>query len=103
MEDLIDKRNFREKCARSIVKSYNARFITQEEAEQMSANQKPETKKEEKQAWKNEILESEKKWADIPSAGYGKKQDNDPVTEEQIKKILGEQKVDVMDQIKDLT
>lgn len=33
MQDTIDKRNFREKCARSIVKGYNVRYVTQEETE----------------------------------------------------------------------
>lgn len=101
MEDLIDKRNFKEKCARSIVKYYNAHFITKEEAEQMAAKEEPKKGQKEEKAWEKDILESEKKWENIPSYGYGQKKDNDQVTEEQIKKILGEQKVDVMDKIKD--
>ena len=31
MKDMIDERNFREKCARSIVKSYNVHYMTKEE------------------------------------------------------------------------
>ena len=103
MEDLIDKRNFKEKCWRSIVKFYNARYITPEEAEQMSEKDEPQNVQEQKEAWKDEISASEKKWANQPSYGYGQKRDNDQVTEEQIKKILGEQSIDVMDKIKDFT
>ena len=36
MKDLIDERNFREKCARSIVKGYNVRYV-------MPGEQKVET------------------------------------------------------------
>ena len=34
MKDLIDERNFREKCARSIVKSYNVHYIMPDETEE---------------------------------------------------------------------
>ncbi|MCI9426497.1 MAG: hypothetical protein HFI81_01890 [Eubacterium sp.] len=98
MEDLIDKRNFRERCARSIVKGYNVRYVYQEDTQKPA--EQPDAAKEEERPWKDDILESEKKWANIPSSEYGKRRDNDPVTEEQIKKILGERK-DVMDTIKD--
>lgn len=94
MKDFIDERNFREKCAKSIVKGYNARFVP------AGAPQEPEDEKEtgaaEPAPWADEISKSEKKWAEQPSFEYGKRKDNDPVTEEQIRKILGEQKVDVM-------
>ena len=33
MRDLIDERDFREKCARSIVKNYNVHYMTKEEVE----------------------------------------------------------------------
>ena len=38
------------------------------------------------------VLDDESRWAHIPSAGYGKIKDNDPVTQEQIRQILGQQK-----------
>lgn len=90
MKDLIDERNFREKCARSIIKGYNVNYITKEEAEAQKAVL--EEKQEEIAAAPvtTENLEDESRWAHIPSAGYGKVKDNDPVTEEQIQKILRE-------------
>lgn len=98
MKDLIDERNFKERCARSIVKGYNARFVPADEP--AGQKSRKETAGQEKnKPWEDEIAESERKWASKPSAGYGKKKDNDPVTEEQIQRILGEQKVDVMESI----
>ncbi len=43
MKDLIDERNFREKCARSIVKGYNVRYV-------MPGEQKVETEEVEEAA-----------------------------------------------------
>lgn len=98
MKDLIDERNFKERCARSIVKGYNARYVpASEPAAQDKAD--GEGTAQEKNPWESEIMESEKKWANIPSYEYGKKKDNDPVTEEQIRRILGDQRKDVMDTI----
>lgn len=98
MKDLIDERNFKERCARSIVKGYNARYVPVSEPAGKDQADGEEAERE-KKPWEDEILESEKKWANIPSYEYGKKKDNDPVTEEQIRKILGDQRVDVMDTI----
>lgn len=98
MKDLIDERNFRERCARSIVKGYNVRYVPVSEPEKDKADEGGKGQ-DAASPWEDEILESEKKWAKNPSYEYGKKKDNDPVTEEQIQRILGEQKVDVMDTI----
>lgn len=98
MKDLIDERNFRERCARSIVKGYNARYVPVSEPAAQD-KQGGDADGQGEKPWDDEKLAREKKWAKNPSYEYGKKKDNDPVTEEQIQKILGEQKVDVMDTI----
>ncbi|MCI8635812.1 MAG: hypothetical protein HFJ05_09500 [Eubacterium sp.] len=89
MKDMIDERNFREKCAKSIVKWYNVRYTVPEETAE-----KPAEAEEEVQAdpTSKGVLDDESRWAHIPSAGYGKMKDNDPVTQEQIRQILGQQK-----------
>ncbi len=89
MKDMIDERNFREKCAKSIVKWYNVRYTVPEETAE-----KPAEAEEEVQAdpTSKGVLDDEGRWAHIPSAGYGKIKDNDPVTQEQIRQILGQQK-----------
>lgn len=89
MKDMIDERNFREKCAKSIVKWYNVRYTVPEETAE-----KPVEAEEEVQAdpTSKGVLDDESRWAHIPSAGYGKIKDNDPVTQEQIRQILGQQK-----------
>lgn len=94
MQDMIDKRNFKEKCARSIVKGYNVHYVTQEEAETLQAakeTQKPvlaETEHTEKEM----VFEADKRYASKPSSTYGTKEVKDPVTKEQIEQILGERK-----------
>ena len=88
MKDLIDERNFREKCARSIVKWYNVRYVMPEETEEKPVETEKEAHTE---SDSKGVLEDESRWAHIPSAGYGKKKENDPVTEEQIRRILGQQ------------
>ncbi len=88
MKDRIDERNFREKCARSIVKGYNVRFVEPEEKKEEKQEQQEVQAEQKSQG----VLDDESRWAHIPSAGYGKMKDNDPVTEEQIRQILGQQK-----------
>lgn len=96
MKDLIDERNFREKCARSIVKGYNVRYV-------MPDVPKPEAEKAEDapavngQEGSKSVLDDESRWSHIPSARYGKMADHDPVTEEQIRKILGQQSEGTME------
>ena len=101
MRDLIDERNYREKCARSIVKSYNVNYILKPEEESPAAESPDENKKEAPAAKKPMPLEEDDRWADIPSSGYGKIRDNDPVTEEQIQKILGERQESLFDTLAD--
>ena len=91
MKDLIDQRNFREKCARSIVKSYNVHYMTKEEQD---AKKTAESKEEPLQAktGSNEeaAFKADERYADVPSSQYGTTSVQDPVTKEQIEKILGE-------------
>ncbi|MCM1258359.1 MAG: hypothetical protein NC307_10975 [Roseburia sp.] len=86
MRDMIDERNERERSSRSIVKSYNVHYMTAEElAEQErlrnQANEQPAASIPE------EVPQ------DTPSQEPVKEEKNlsdDPVTQEQIEKILGE-------------
>ncbi len=89
MKDMIDERNFREKCAKSIVKWYNVRYTMPEETAEKPAEAEEEVQAE---PTSKGVLDDESRWAHIPSAGYGKIKDNDPVTQEQIRQILGQQK-----------
>lgn len=102
MKDLIDERNFREKCARSIVKGYNVRYVMPEKMEEKTEEQEQAKQKEPKQAAAKSVLDDESRWAHIPSAGYGKMKESDPVTEEQIRKILGQQKEGTMELLEGL-
>ena len=89
MKDMIDERNFREKCAKSIVKWYNVRYTMPEETAEKPAEAEEEVQAE---PTSKGVLDDESRWAHIPPAGYGKIKDNDPVTQEQIRQILGQQK-----------
>ncbi len=93
MRDLIDERNFREKCSRSIVKGYNVHYMTQEEIDaQNKAKQEKEAAapKETRRRYK-----SEEKALDAALELYGM-DPNDPVTREQIEQILGEREDNFM-------
>lgn len=93
MKDLIDQRNFKEKCARSIVKGYNVHYLTQEEIEEQQRLKAQEAKAQlQVQTMIKEPAEVDERWADKPSASYGQAEEKDPVTREQIEKILGERK-----------
>ena len=94
MKDMIDERNFREKCAKSIVKWYNVRYTMPEETAEKPAEAEEEVQAE---PTSKGVLDDESRWAHIPSAGYGKIKDNDPVTEEQIRRILGQQSEGTME------
>ncbi len=94
MQDMIDKRNFKEKCARSIVKGYNVHYMTQEETEALRAAQEAEKKPVAATAdsGKDMVFEADERFADQPSSTYGTTEVKDPVTKEQIERILGERK-----------
>lgn len=95
MQDTIDKRNFREKCARSIVKGYNVRYVTQEETDAEKALEKAQNQRQAAGVSEKEmVFEADERYASQPSSRYGTTSVNDPVTKEQIERILGEQNVD---------
>lgn len=62
MEDLIDKRNKKEKIARSIIKSWNVHYITEEELqakrdqEEQQQRQEEEKRRQEEQQRASEVL-----------------------------------------------
>lgn len=92
MQDMIDKRNFKEKCARSIVKGYNVHYMTQEEAAALQAAKDVQKVSQEPDTGKKMAFEADERYADQPSSTYGTKEVEDPVTKEQIEQILGERK-----------
>lgn len=101
MQDSIDKRNFRERCARSIVKGYNVRYVVQEATD---APQAAEAAQEavQKPDLEEHALQTDQRYAHVPSSQYGTKSVQDPVTKEQIEKILGEQKEDLFEAMKEM-
>ena len=85
MQDTIDKRNFREKCARSIVKGYNVRYVTQEETEAKKALEEAQNQRQAAGVSEKEmVFEADERYASQPSSRYGTTSVNDPVTKEQI-------------------
>ncbi len=103
MKDLIDERNFREKCARSIVKGYNVHYMTREEMEALGLlSKEAESSAENKKTEKEKVFEADERYSHVPSSQYGTVSVEDPVTKEQIEKILGEQKSDLFESMKEL-
>ena len=96
MRERIDELNFKERCARSIVKGYNVRYLTREEAQkQKDAGEKEkEPGQEAKKPGVDAAFQADERYADIPSSQYGTTAVEDPVTKEQIRKILGERSTD---------
>ncbi len=93
MKDMIDERNFHEQCARSIVKSYNVHYLTAEEAEaQKREKEAKDLPKEENPKAREMVFEADERYAHMPSSQYGTTAVDDPVTKEQIERILGERK-----------
>ena len=78
MRDMIDERNDRERSSRSIVKGYNVHYMTPEE---LAERERQKMQKEEQKAAPAPVLEPEK---------AQETETSDPVTQEQIAKILGE-------------
>ena len=92
MQDMIDKRNFKEKGARSIVKGYNVHYMTPEEAAALQAAKDVQKAAHEADTGKEMVFEADERFADQPSSTYGTTEVKDPVTKEQIEQILGERK-----------
>lgn len=89
MRDLIDERDFREKCARSIVKNYNVHYMTKEEVEEQQIEKAKEIVEDAKYGVIKEIV-GQAEQREKAAAAADKQEEIDPVTEEQIRKILGE-------------
>lgn len=89
MRDVIDERDFRERSSRSIVKGYNIHYMTPEE---MAAQNRKRAEEKKEAPVPKKIQQQRKREENIPSAQYGKNQPDDPVTQEQIAKILEERK-----------
>lgn len=95
MQDMIDKRNFKEKCARSIVKGYNVHYMTQEETKALQAEKEAEKASAKTASHGKEMtFTADERYASQPSSTYGTTEVKDPVTKEQIEQILGERKTE---------
>lgn len=89
MKDKIDERNFREQSSRSIVKGYNIRYVTEDElAKQEELNKQNMAQQTEVQPNKTEVPKFRDE--EENELHYGENKPTDPVTQEQIAKILGE-------------
>lgn len=101
MKDLIDQRNFKEKCARSIVKSYNVRYVANEEPKQKEEDLNAKSQNQENTTGQDKVFEADERYAHVPSSQYGTTSVQDPVTKEQIEKILGERKENLFESMKE--
>lgn len=105
MRDLIDERDFKEKCKKSILKGYNVHYVTQEELEAAmlatNADAEDNDPKEENASLyqSNENVQED---FDSSLAEYGMTDDEDPVTKEQIEKILREREEKFMETLDEL-
>ena len=105
--DLIDKRNMREKIARSIIKRQNVNYISQEELDKQKAAEEAKKAREIYERLKANAVEKEaatlqegfdavKRQQSYNAATksysgeYGKEMPEDEVTQGQIEKILSE-------------
>lgn len=106
--DLIDKRDMREKIARSIIKRQNVNYISREELDRQKAAREAEEAKEREEHLQSEDMSRQK---DLDSADrqkgynaatksysgeYGKKMPEDEVSQSQIEKILAEKEQEFM-------
>lgn len=91
MKDLIDERNFREKCSRSIIKNYNVHYVTQEELDAQQMQEQNEETRPQDENLKSAKTEEINVSSDHASSDDMDSQDElNSVTKEQIEKILGE-------------
>lgn len=104
MKDMIDKRNFKEKCARSIVKGYNVHYVTKEELDAKKAMENAQNipPDSDKKPVSEPAFVADERYAGVPSSQYGTTAVQDQATKEQIEKILGERKDDVFETMKEL-
>lgn len=89
MKDIIDERDFKEKCARSIVKGYNVHFMTKEEVEAEQKERAHQIVEDARVGKVREIVRDRAERGEV-SKNPLSNAELDNVTEEQIRKILGE-------------
>ena len=82
MKDMIDKRNERERIARSIIKYWNVNYIPR--------TQTAEAENAQDQTMDPNMQEDYNKATNAYSGKYGQEKDLDEVTKDQIDKILHE-------------
>ncbi len=103
--DMIDKRNMRDKIARSVIKGYNVHYVTQEELDRQKAEEEAKRAREicdrlqaeadaDENAKQEEIREAMRRQEGYNaktksySGDYGKEKPTDEVTLSQIEQIL---------------
>ncbi len=90
MKDMIDKRNERERIARSIIKYWNVNYIPRTQADSGMQKQTAEAENAQDQTMDPNMQEDYNKATNAYSGKYGQEKDLDEVTKDQIDKILHE-------------
>lgn len=90
MKDMIDKRNERERIARSIIKYWNVNYIPRTQADSGMQKQTAEAENAQDQTMDPNMQEDYNKATNAYSGKYGQEKDLDEVTKHQIDKILHE-------------
>ncbi len=90
MKDMIDKRNERERIARSIIKYWNVNYIPRTQTDSGMQKQTAEAENAQDQTMDSNMQEDYNKATNAYSGKYGQEKDLDEVTKDQIDKILHE-------------
>ena len=88
MKDMIDKRNERERIARSIIKYWNVNYIPRTQADFGMQKQTAEAENAQDQTMDPNMQEDYNKATNAYSGKYGQEKDLDEETKDQIDKIL---------------
>lgn len=86
MKDMIDKRNERERIARSIIKYWNVNYIPRTQADSGMQKQTAEAENAQDQTMDPNMQEDYNKATNAYSGKYGQEKDLDEVTKDQIDK-----------------
>ena len=84
MKDMIDKRNERERIARSIIKYWNVNYIPRTQADSGMQKQTAEAENAQDQTMDPNMQEDYNKATNAYSGKYGQEKDLDEVTKDQI-------------------
>ena len=90
MKDMIDKRNERERIARSIIKYWNVNYIPRTQADSGMQKQTAEAENAQDQTMDPNMQEDYNKATNAYSGKYGQEKDLDEVTKDQIDKMVRE-------------